>query len=79
MRIGYIFGVSVIPEMRGRGIDTTVTTTCVDWLKAVDAERILLHASRFGRPIYDSLGFAPTNEMCLESLGMTAAKGNNSR
>lgn len=65
LRIGYIFGVSVRAAARRRGAATQLTQLCVDWLKAVDAGRILLHASRFGRPIYESLGFAPTNEMVL--------------
>jgi hypothetical protein len=30
--------------------------------------RIVLHASDYGRPLYERLGFVPTNEMRLETL-----------
>jgi GNAT superfamily N-acetyltransferase len=62
---GYIFGVSVSPEMRGHGIATTLTQKCVDWLKETGVRRIMLHASPFGRPIYERMGFIATNEMEL--------------
>ncbi len=62
---GYIFGVSVRPQMRKRGIATALTLACVRWLEETGASRILLLASPFGRPIYERLGFVPTNEMEL--------------
>jgi ribosomal protein S18 acetylase RimI-like enzyme len=65
VRNGYIFGVSVKPKMRGRGIATALTQNCVAWLKEISVGRILLHASPFGRPIYEKMGFIPTNEMEL--------------
>ncbi|MDP9017880.1 MAG: GNAT family N-acetyltransferase [Candidatus Eremiobacteraeota bacterium] len=65
VRNGYIFGVSVKPKARKRGIATTLTQQCVAWLKDSGVRRILLHASPFGKPIYDRLGFIPTNEMEL--------------
>jgi hypothetical protein len=34
----------------------------VGWL-AQGYDRVLLHASDAGRPLYESLGFVPTNEM----------------
>lgn len=63
VRNGYIFGVHVDTEYRGRGIATTLTKRAIDFLKARNPWTIRLHASRFGRPIYEKLGFAPTNEM----------------
>ncbi|MFN2527350.1 MAG: GNAT family N-acetyltransferase [Candidatus Baltobacteraceae bacterium] len=65
VRNGYIFGVSVKPRMQKRGIATALTTSCVDFLKKIRVGRILLHASPFGRPIYEKMGFIPTNEMEL--------------
>lgn len=65
VRNGYIFGVSVKPHMQKRGIATVLTTQCVDFLKEIGVGRILLHASPFGRPIYQKMGFIPTNEMEL--------------
>lgn len=62
---GYIFGVRVEPAHRKRGIATQLTQEAAAFLRALDCERIRLHASRFGRPIYERLGFRPTNEMEL--------------
>jgi GNAT superfamily N-acetyltransferase len=65
LRNGYIFGVYVIPEYRSRGIATALTQAAVAFLREKNARAIRLHASPFGRPIYEKLGFVPTNEMQL--------------
>lgn len=62
---GYIFGVRVAPAHRKLGIATQLTQEAVAFLRALGCERIRLHASRFGRPIYERLEFRPTNEMEL--------------
>lgn len=62
---GYVFGVSVKPKARKRGIATELTRQAVAWLKAQNVARLVLHASPFGRPIYEKMGFIPTNEMQL--------------
>ncbi len=33
------------------------------WAKSQGCDRMVLHASDLGRPLYQSLGFSPTNEM----------------
>jgi GNAT superfamily N-acetyltransferase len=65
LRSGYIFGVYVMPEYRGRGLATQLTQATIEFLRAKSAYRIRLHASPFGRPIYERLGFTATNEMEL--------------
>lgn len=67
IRFGYILGVRVEPEFRGQGIATALTQDAVAFLKSLDCKRIRLHASEAGRPIYERLGFIPTNEMQLQS------------
>lgn len=62
---GYIFGVRVDPPYRGRGLATALTQAAIDYLKGKKCRRIRLHASQFGLPIYERLGFVPTNEMEL--------------
>jgi ribosomal protein S18 acetylase RimI-like enzyme len=64
---GYVFGVRVDPAYRRRGIATALTREAIEFLRAVGCVRVRLHASRFGRPIYERLGFVPTNEMELSS------------
>ena len=50
-------------EWRGRGIARALMRVLMDWAVGIGAERVVLHASDAGRPLYVSLGFAPTNEM----------------
>lgn len=65
VRNGYIFGVHVDPGYRGRGIARELTERAVAFLQTRKPWAIRLHASRFGRPIYEKMGFTPTNEMQL--------------
>lgn len=65
LKFGYIFGVRVEPEFRGRGLATALTQDAAAFLRRSDCRRIRLHASTTGRPIYERLGFVPTNEMEL--------------
>lgn len=51
------------PEFRGRGIARALMHTVMEWSRSKGADRIVLHASDAGRPLYSSLGFKPTNEM----------------
>ena len=37
----------------------------VDWCRAQGFDCVCLHASDAGRPLYEQLGFQPTNEMRL--------------
>jgi hypothetical protein len=35
----------------------------MQWANEHDCDRVLLHASEMGRPLYEALGFVPSNEM----------------
>jgi len=39
--------------------------TALSWCRDSGIRSVILHASSDGRPLYDSLGFTPTNEMRL--------------
>ena len=39
--------------------------TMIAWCKKEGFARVTLHASELGRPLYESLGFEPNNEMTL--------------
>jgi len=73
LRNGYIFGVRVDPHYRGRGIATHLTARAVAFLRERKPWAIRLHASPFGRPIYEKMGFMPTNEMQLKAAGNSPA------
>jgi GNAT superfamily N-acetyltransferase len=60
---GYVFGVRVDPQYRNGGIATRLTESAVRFLRDAGCKKIRLHASPFGRRIYERLGFVPTNEM----------------
>jgi len=51
------------PEWRGRGIARALMGVLMKWAAGQGTDRLVLHASDAGRPLYQSLGFEPTNEM----------------
>lgn len=63
VRFGYILGVYVEPEYRSLGIAKRLTQDAIGFLRSARVRSIRLHASKAGRPIYEKLGFTPTNEM----------------
>lgn len=60
---GYIMNVYTGPEYRKRGLAKQLVNTILDWCSANGIHTVSLHASECGRPVYESLGFEPTNEM----------------
>jgi GNAT superfamily N-acetyltransferase len=64
-RRAYIANIYTKPDYRSRGIARRIMNTILDWCRAEGVEGVALHASPFGRPLYESLGFEPTNEMRL--------------
>jgi GNAT superfamily N-acetyltransferase len=53
------------PDWRRRGIAALLMRHVLDYTREHRVGRVLLHASDDGRPLYESLGFVPTNEMKL--------------
>lgn len=65
-RTGYIAGVYVLPEYRERGLGRAVTQATLAWLRSLGCRRVRLHAADRARPMYEALGFGPSNEMIFE-------------
>ena len=61
-----VLNVYVEPAWRGRGVGQAVMRSLLGALASRNIRRIVLHASDQGRPLYERLGFVPTNEMRLE-------------
>lgn len=61
-----ILNVYVEPKYRRRGIARDLMKTMIAWCKDNGFLKVGLHASDEGRPLYESLGFKPTNEMQLD-------------
>jgi GNAT superfamily N-acetyltransferase len=62
----YIMSMFTEPEFRGHGIATELVRTMVRWVGQRGYRRVVLHASRFGRSVYEQLGFESSNEMRLD-------------
>jgi GNAT superfamily N-acetyltransferase len=60
-----ILNMYVERDYRRRGIARALMETIIAWCKAEGFSSVGLHASDEGRPLYESMGFEPTNEMRL--------------
>lgn len=65
-KYGYIWNVYVESPHRGQGVGKKLTSRAVEYLKSIQCTRVILHASPWGKPVYDSLGFSDSNEMRLD-------------
>jgi GNAT superfamily N-acetyltransferase len=62
----WIQNIYVKPEFRRRGIARAIMHVLVEWCRGQGFHSVHLHASEEGRPLYEQLGFRPTNEMRLD-------------
>jgi GNAT superfamily N-acetyltransferase len=60
---GNILNVYTEPAHRRRGLARRLVTTAGDWCGNQGIHVVILHSSDEGRPLYEALGFQPTNEM----------------
>ncbi|MGI4852540.1 MAG: GNAT family N-acetyltransferase [Janthinobacterium lividum] len=51
---------------RGQGLANQLLRACVDECRARGSKVVTLHASPFGRPIYEKFGFTAMNEMMFK-------------
>ena len=61
-----VLNVYTEPAHRRRGLARRLVEHVLAWARARGLLRISLHASDEGRPLYEQLGFVPTNEMRRE-------------
>jgi GNAT superfamily N-acetyltransferase len=61
----YLLNFYTVPEARGRGLASRLLQACVEECRARGCKVVTLHASKFGRPIYERFGFEQTNEMMI--------------
>ena len=62
---GFIGDVYTCQDQRGNGLASTLNNQAIDWLKSKGVSYVRLLASDAGRPIYEKLGFKPTEDMEL--------------
>lgn len=65
----YILNVYTEPAYRGRGLAKHLMQSVLDFCETRHLSVITLHASQFGRPMYEQMGFTQTNEMRLVRRG----------
>lgn len=64
-REAIVINVYAEPEFRRLGLARRLMEALIAWSREAGIERIALHASPYGRSLYQSLGFLDTNEMRL--------------
>ncbi|MGH3056471.1 MAG: GNAT family N-acetyltransferase [Gaiellaceae bacterium] len=64
----YVLNVYTEPAHRRRGLARALMETILDWCRERRVNRVSLHASDKGRPLYESMAFLTTNEMRLDNL-----------
>lgn len=64
-REALVVNVYVLPDYRRRGLARRLMLAVLDWCREQGIERVALHASTMGRPLYESLGFTASNEMVI--------------
>ncbi len=64
-RRGYVLNMYVQPAHRCRGIARLLLDDVLSVCRDEGVEVVSLHASEYGRGLYESAGFTPTNEMRL--------------
>jgi len=64
-REALIANVYTEPDWRRRGVARLLMRHVLEYTREHNVPRVLLHASDDGRPLYETLGFEPTNEMKL--------------
>lgn len=62
-RHAIVINVFTEPEWRRRGLATLLMREILEWARTERIERLLLHASKDGHALYESMGFVLTNEM----------------
>jgi GNAT superfamily N-acetyltransferase len=62
-RHAIILNVFTEPDWRHQGIALLLLERIIQWARAERLDRLVLHASEAGRPLYERLGFVGTTEM----------------
>jgi GNAT superfamily N-acetyltransferase len=61
-RCGFVFNVYTQPQHRKQGLGRGLMDAMHDYCRAEGIERVVLNASKFGKPLYDVMGYVVTEE-----------------
>ncbi len=70
---GYLLNFYVAPSHRGRGLARDLLAVSVEAARRLGLRVVTLHASRFGKPLYEQNGFRLNNEMITLTDGAADA------
>jgi GNAT superfamily N-acetyltransferase len=59
----YALGMYVEPELRRRGVARALMVRAIECASDRGASLVTLHASVLGKPLYERIGFTPTDEL----------------
>ena len=68
--LGFVYNVYVDAGHRRRGIARALMLALHEWARVRELGAMALHASEHGRPLYEALGYVPTNEMRIDFLAL---------
>jgi GNAT superfamily N-acetyltransferase len=63
--VPYLMSMYTEKEFRHKGVAKSITKRALRWCRDNGFDRVVLHASEYGKLLYEELGFQPTNEMSL--------------
>jgi ribosomal protein S18 acetylase RimI-like enzyme len=61
--VAAIYGMSVTPEARGKGVASTLTEVLLDRAESLGCRRVVLHSSEMAVGMYERAGFTRQCEM----------------
>lgn len=61
-RCGFIFNVYTAPSHRKQGLAHQLMDAIHRWCRGEGIERVVLNASTFGKPLYETMGYVATSE-----------------
>jgi len=61
--VPYIMSMYTEKKFRRHGVASLIVKGALKWCKKRKYDRVVLHASKEGRLVYEGLGFEPSNEM----------------
>lgn len=65
-RVWYVMSVVTVPRYRRKGVARRIMQAMLAWLTEQGIEHVALHTTEMGKPLYEELGFADSNEMKLK-------------
>jgi len=63
--VPYLMSMYTVKRFRRKGVASLIVKGALKWCREQSYDGIVLHASKKGRPVYEGLGFEPSNEMRL--------------